>query len=88
MASGALPQWYESQIRNEDGQGPLSYYSKALIDGNYFEKIDWDMVTLGRLVGGTTDDVGSRTVSDKASGAGAFKSHLKLARVDLETVVR
>ena len=36
----SLPQWYEAKIRNNGN--PLSYYSKALIDGNLFGQIDWD----------------------------------------------
>eukprot|EP01084_Bolivina_argentea_P233180 392803_1 len=40
LRKGNLSKWYERKIRN-NGR-PLSYYSKALIDGNWFRKIQWD----------------------------------------------
>lgn len=42
LCDDSLPQWYEAQIRNNGY--PLSYYSKALIDNDLFEKINWDSV--------------------------------------------
>jgi len=39
LMAGRLPQWFEEQIRNDP---KMSYYAKALVDGDLFGQIQWD----------------------------------------------
>ena len=47
VCAGQLPEWYEKEVRN--GGEHLSYYAKALADGNYFKDIQWDRQLLAQL---------------------------------------
>ena len=47
VCAGQLPEWYEKEVRN--GGKHLSYYAKALADGDYFKDIQWDRQLLAQL---------------------------------------
>ena len=46
ICAGQLPEWYEKEVRN--GGPHLSYYAKALADGDYFKDIQWDRQLLAQ----------------------------------------
>ena len=47
ICAGQLPEWYEKEVRN--GGDHLSYYAKALADGDHFKDIQWDRQRLAQL---------------------------------------
>ena len=47
ICAGQVPEWYEKEVRN--GGDYLSYYAKALADGDYFKDIQWDRQLLAQV---------------------------------------
>ncbi|CAD7963725.1 unnamed protein product [Amoebophrya sp. A120] len=82
-----LPELFQKKIEN-NGR-PLSYYSKALIDGNAFSKIDWDRVVLHRLGSPPASALilAKNSINSSVNPAD-FKSHLRLPPAVLCNCVR
>ena len=82
IAKGRFPEWYEKTIRN-DGK-LLSYYSKALVDGDLFKRINWDRASLNSLVLTKNELASTERRSQHTSD---LRSHLKLSRAEVQKVV-
>ena len=75
LLRGRLVAWYLSRVRNDGA--PLSYYSLALIEGEWLERIEWDYATQAKLVADAQPDTTpDADAVDQKLDATADKSHL------------